>query len=195
MIWAIILAAGESKRMGEPKMLLPFGDKTIIETVIDRVLPAKVDKIMVVTGARRAEIEEVLKPLPVKVVFNPSYKTGMLSSVQAGFKALPEDADAVLILLGDQPFVPTAVMDAVVEEYKSSNKRMVVPIHTGLRGHPLLIDMRYRDEIQRLDHEVGLRGLLHKHPQDVHELKVEDASILRDLDDMEDYQTELSRKH
>lgn len=194
MIWTIILAAGESKRMGMAKMLLPFGGKTIIETVIDSALHAKVDEIMVVTGAHESKIEGIIKPLPVKVVFNPSYKKGMLSSVQAGFKALPTDAEAALILLGDQPSIQSAVIDAVVEEYKKTRKRLIVPVHAGARGHPLLIDMRYRKEIQHLDHEVGLKELLQKHPQDVHELKFEDAAVLRDLDDMEDYQTELKRK-
>lgn len=194
MIWAIILAAGESKRMGEPKMLLPFKNKTIIETVIDRTLNAKVDEIMVVTGASDAEIRGIIKPLPVKVVFNPSYKKGMLSSVQAGFKALPQDTEAVLILLGDQPSIQSAVLDAVIEEYYSSSKRLIVPVYAGERGHPLLIDVRFRKEIQHLDHDVGLRELLHKHPRDVHELKIEDASVLRDLDNKVDYQRELERK-
>ena len=194
MIWAIILAAGESRRMGKPKMLLPFRGKTIIETVIDCALHAKVDGIVVVLGAFKSKVEGIIKPLPVNGVYNPLYKKGMLSSVQAGFKALPEKAEAALILLGDQPSIPSAVIDAVVGEYKKSRKPLVVPVHDKLRGHPLLIDMRYRKEVRYLDPEVGLRELLHKHHQDVQELNIEDASILRDLDDMEDYQRELKHK-
>lgn len=195
MIWAIILAAGESKRMGMPKMLLPFGGKTMIEMVIDHALRSNADKVVVVLGAKRHEIERIVKPFPVKMVHNAEYKRGMLSSVQAGFKALPEETEAALILLGDQPSIPSVILDEVIEVYKKTGKSLVVPVYGRKRGHPLLIDMRYRQEVQSLNPDIGLRELLHRHVLDVHEIQIEDSSILRDLDDMKDYQKELKYKH
>lgn len=194
MDWAIILAAGESKRMGQPKMLLPYADKTIIETVIHNALASTADKVMVVLGANREGIAEQIKNLPVHMEVNPDFSSGMLSSVQVGFRALPEDAEAALVLLGDQPGISSAVMDEVLNEYRSSHKSMVVPIYQGRRGHPLLIAIKYREEIQTLHKDIGLRELLHNHPDEILEIKMDIADILQDIDNPEDYQQALKKK-
>lgn len=195
MIWAIILAAGESKRMGQPKMLLPYGEKTIVETVIDCALASMADEVLVVLGANREKIIKRIKNLSVKSVVNPNFSSGMLSSVQVGFKALPEEVESALVLLGDQPGITSAIIDRLLEAYGSSKKSIVVPIYQGSRGHPVLIDTKYREEIHSLHNEIGLRELLHNHPDEVLEVDLDEAEILQDVDNPEDYHQALEKKH
>jgi molybdenum cofactor cytidylyltransferase len=191
MIWAMILAAGESKRMGKPKLLLPFQNKTIIETLIEKVILSTADKTLVVLGSDSEKIEEKIKKFPLKITCNPHFKKGMLSSVQWGFKSLPKDAQAALVLLGDQPAVSTAIIDKVISAYQKTGKGIVLPVYKKERGHPVLIDLKYRNEVEALSHEVGLRGLVYSHPEDIKEVKVKTPSILRDIDYPEDYKKEL----
>jgi len=194
MIWAMILAAGESRRMGEPKLLLPFGKKTIIETVIDSVIQSKAEGILVVLGSNREKIEKRIKNLPLEMTFNPDFRKGMLSSVQRGFQTLPEDAHAFLVILGDQPSISSTVIDKVIDAYKKTGKGIVLPVYKKERGHPVLIGMKYRDEVQNLSPDIGLRELVYGHPDDILEVEVEAAGILQDIDDIEDYTKEIEKK-
>lgn len=194
MIWALILAAGESKRMGKPKLLLPFGEKTIIETVIGNVVKSGVDKVLVVLGSDRKKIEKKIRDYPVKIIVNPHYVRGMLSSVQEGFHALPQEARAVLVVLGDQPAVSSDIINEIIEAFQRTGKGIVVPVYKGNRGHPVLIDMKYRDEVEKLSPEVGLRGIVYNHPEDVLEVQVETPGILQDIDNAGDYRRELKNK-
>ena len=186
-IWAVILAAGESKRMGEPKLLLPLAGRTMIEAVVERVLASRADRTAVVLGAERERIEAQLGRFPVKIIFNPDYKSGMLSSVIRGIAALPVSVRAAAVLLADQPFITPGVIDAVIAAYEEKKRGIVLPICGGRRGHPLLLDMKYREEIGRLNPAIGLKELLLKHPEDIQEVPVLDAGILLDIDDRADY--------
>ncbi len=193
MIWAMILAAGESRRMGKAKLLLPFKKTTIIETIIEAAIHSKADRILVVLGSDREKIEEKIKKYPVEIAFNPRYRSGMLSSIQRGFRAIPENAHAVLIMLGDQPSVSFAVIDRVINAYKKTGKGIVLPVYKKERGHPVLIDVKYRKEIERLDPSLGLRQLVYSSTEDILEVEVKTASILRDIDNAEDYCQELKK--
>jgi molybdenum cofactor cytidylyltransferase len=194
MIWAMILAAGESKRMGEAKLLLPFGEKIMIETIVATVVSSKVEQTLVILGSDREKIEEKIKNYPVKIVYNRDFRSGMLSSVQCGFKSLPEKSRAVLVVLGDQPKISTTVINKLIDAYKSSGKGIVLPVYKKERGHPVLIDMKYGEEVENLSPEVGLRGTVYNHPEDILEVDVETLSIFQDIDYMEDYKKELKKK-
>ena len=194
MIWAIVLAAGESRRMGTQKLLLPFGETTVVGAVVGTALASRVDRILAVLGADKDAVRQELEPLGIDLAVNEDYAKGMLSSVQAGFRALPADADAAVVMLGDQPFLPARVVDAVVEAFRRSGRGIVVPAFRGRRGHPVLVDLKYRDEVLALDPADGLRRLMRAHPEDVFEAEVEDANILRDMDVPEDYANELTRR-
>ena len=186
-VWAVVLAAGESKRMGEPKLLLPLAGRTMIEAVVEQALASRANRTAVVLGAERERIETQIRRFPVEIVFNPDYKSGMLSSVIRGMAALPGSAQAALILLADQPFITCGIIDAVISAYEENKKGIVLPVHEGRRGHPLLLGMRYREEIGRLSPEIGLKELLRKHPGDIFEVPVRDGAVLRDIDDRDDY--------
>ena len=194
MIWAMILAAGESKRMGKPKMLLPFGNSTILENVIATTVRSHVDRALVVLGSHRREIELKIKDLPVTLTYNRRYKNGMLSSIQQGLKILPSDAQATLILLGDQPSVSATMINAMIRVYTDSEPGIILPILKGRRGHPILIDLKYRDEVNRLDPEIGLRELIHRHPEDILEMETSSPAIFQDIDNIYDYHRERMKK-
>ena len=185
--WAIILAAGSSRRMGTQKMLLPFNKSIIIETVINNVLNSMIDNVMVVLGADHDKIRNALNHLPVQFCHNEQHGTGMLSSVMCGFRSLPENANAALIYLGDQPGIPPIVTDTILEAYNEDLMGIVIPVYNHRRGHPLLVDLKYRWEIQKLDLEQGLRSLMHLFPEDVLEVEVDEPGILVDIDTKEDY--------
>lgn len=187
MIWAIVLAAGESRRMGRPKLLLPYGDKTIIETVVQNVVSSRADRVVVVLGGHRREIEAKIRGFAVKKVINRRYQEGMLSSVRRGLSALPSSARAAVFILADQPDVSSSLIDSVIEAYRRENKGIVLPVYRKKRGHPLLIDLKYRREIVALCPDIGLRGLLREHRDDIFEVRVSSPAVLRDIDDPDDY--------
>ena len=185
--WAIILAAGSARRMGSQKLLLPFGKKTMIETVVENVLASSIEHVMVVLGANQQEVRDALANTPVHFCYNDAHENGMLSSVQCGIRALPPDATSALIFLGDQPGIPPAVTNLVLEAYQEELIGIVIPLHEHRRGHPLLVDMKYRKEIEQLDLEEGLRSLRHHFPDDVLEVEVNEPGILIDIDTPADY--------
>jgi molybdenum cofactor cytidylyltransferase len=187
MIWAVVLAAGESRRMGTQKLLLPFGDTTVVGAVVRTARASRARGTMVVLGADREAVRAELATAGIGFAVNEDYRLGMLSSVQAGFRALPPGTRAAVIMLGDQPFLAAAAVDAVISAYETAGRGLVVPVFRGRRGHPLLIDLEYRDEVLGLEQADGLRRLLRAHAADIVEVETGDANILRDLDTPEDY--------
>ncbi len=198
MICAIVLAAGRSRRMGVQKLLLPFGGKTVITHIVDQLLASDVNEVRVVVGHQRKRIIQELSGQSVSIVNNPDYKTGMLSSVRCGLRDLPQQCQAVLVTLGDQPSITSKLINRMLQSFAATEKRILVPIYNGKRGHPTLFSKFYSDEILTNYDNVGLRGLLHAHPEDVLELTVSTSAVLSDMDCPEDYRRELAlieRKH
>jgi molybdenum cofactor cytidylyltransferase len=194
MICAVVLAAGLSRRMGTPKLLLPFGGKTVIASIIDQLLQSRVDGIYVVVGGEAERISGALDGRAVNIVRNlDPERGGMLSSVRCGLAALPQPCQGALVVLGDQPAITAGVVDRMVEAFDERGGGILVPCLGGRRGHPILISMRFRDEILAQYDEVGLRGLLKAHPEEILEIEVEDAAVLADMDTPEDYRRELAR--
>ncbi len=192
-IWAIILAAGESERMGSPKMLLDFGGRKMIEMAITNVLQSNVDNTIVVLGAHSDEIMKVIGSLPVIICHNENYNEGMLSSVRCGLSCLPEHLKAVIVFQGDQPFIDPQVTNMVIEAYRSSGKGIVIPVCDGKRGHPLLLDKKYIDQIGTLNSKIGLRELAMKFPADIFEVETGNRRIFRDFDTYDDYLNEINK--
>jgi len=194
-LWAIVLAAGLSTRMGTQKLLLPYEGKTIIEQVVDNILDAGIRNIKVVLGSNGAEISQALKLLPVDLVKNENFQQGMHTSVIAGVKSLPLNARAVLVFLGDQPFIPSPVTQKVVEGWKTVGKGIVIPLFEGRRGHPPLYDMKYRNELSNLDTAKGLRSVAQNFPEDIYEVETSCPEIVRDIDTKNDYLYELNKTY
>jgi len=186
-ISTLILAAGESKRMGKSKLLLPYQNTTIIENVIKNSLSSRSDKTVMVLGAYRKKILPLIKDLPLSTVYNPDYKQGMLSSIQCGLRSLPLNTQAVIIVLSDQPGIPGQVIDLLIENFHRTKKGIILPTYRQKRGHPILIDFKYRDEILNLSPDIGLRALVHNHSDDILEVPVDYPNILKDIDTPDDY--------
>jgi molybdenum cofactor cytidylyltransferase len=192
-IWAIILAAGESKRMGFPKMLLPFQGKSMLENVIINVTGSDVYNTIVVLGSGKEALEELTRKYKVINCYNDNYKEGMLSSVQCGFHHVPADCTAVLVFQGDQPLIGTSTINKVINAFRSSDKGIIIPVYKKKRGHPILIDKRYRNEIDKLDARKGLRSLTYVYPEDILEVETDEPGILRDFDTYKDYKEEINK--
>jgi molybdenum cofactor cytidylyltransferase len=187
MIAALVLAAGQSKRMGRPKMLLPWGETTVLEKVIATFKAAGIGELLVITGGDREQVEELVGE-SARILFNADYSQGeMLSSVQAGLAGLKPGIEAVMIGLGDQPQVRESSVRRVVDEYRESGAALVIPSFRMRRGHPWLVARPYWDEILRMRAPESLRDFLNRHREEIRYVESEDASILQDLDTPEDY--------
>ncbi len=187
-IWCLILAAGESTRMKQQKLLMPWNGRTVVEATVEKALTSKADQVLVVTGSHRSEIESLLKSSGVKILVNESYQDGMLSTVLCGIKTIPSAVDAVLVMLGDQPMIQTSVINRIIEIYQKEGAKIILPVWKGKRGHPVLFDLQFREEMFGLKGNPGLRELLQRYPNDVKEVEVDSSEIVEDLDTQEDYQ-------
>jgi molybdenum cofactor cytidylyltransferase len=191
MIAAILLAAGQSRRMGTQKLLLPFAGQIVIGHVADRFLRSRCDRVVAVVSPD-SPLRAALEEKNVTLVENPDVNGDMLSSVRAGIRALPPECDAALIAPGDMPLIATAVIDSLIESFAAHSK-ITVPIHGGKRGHPLLVPRRYFAKVLNSYDGVGLRGLLQIHSNEVREMKVDCSGILHDVDLPEDYEEALKQ--
>jgi molybdenum cofactor cytidylyltransferase len=191
---AIVLAAGESRRMGQPKQLLPFGEHTILERVVDMLLTAGVGEVVVVLGHLADRVRAVLGDRPVTAVVNESYRQGMLSSVKCGVRAIDAGYDAVLFALGDQPHIESAVVSHVIRAYRAGNAGIDIPRYGAKKGHPIIINLqKYREAIANLPEGAGLNALMQEHADDVCLIDVATEDIIRDIDVPDDYARELAR--
>lgn len=191
MIGAIVLAAGESRRMGRQKQLLPFADGTVIEHIVWTILESGIRDVTVVTGHRAEAVAAVLEKFPVNIVTNPDYTRGMLSSLRAGLRKAPPYWTGVLLALGDQPSIGTDVIKTLIEKFEADPKGIYVPTYDGKRGHPLLFPARFREDVMTKFDDTGLRGLFRLHPERVRPVPVDSAAVLSDMDYPEDYEREL----
>lgn len=188
MITAIVLAAGESRRMGRPKLALPWGKTTVLGQVLATYTHAGVDNLLVVTGGNRDQVEALIGD-SARVVFNPDYARGeMLSSLQCGVRNLEPACKAILIALADQPLLRSDSVKAVIAAYQdSSQASIVVPSYQLRRGHPWLATAIHWDEILELRAPLSLRDFLRRHQEEIHYVTVDDPGVLQDLDTPDDY--------
>jgi molybdenum cofactor cytidylyltransferase len=174
MIAAVVLAAGESKRFGAPKQLL------LLDRVLENVRAAKVGAVIVVLGANAEEIRGAVRFIDERVVINGDYAQGMSTSIQAGLRALPGEAEAALIVLGDQPFVGPATMNLLIDEYCRARPPAAIPTYDGARGNPVVISRALFGELMELHGDAGFRAIAGRHA--VLEVAVGDRGVLLDVD-------------
>jgi molybdenum cofactor cytidylyltransferase len=191
-VGAVVLAAGMSRRMGQSKVLLPWeGHKTIIEQILEQLLLAKVQRITVVTGHKSAEVRSLAVRMGAEAVHNPDYATGeMLSSLKVGLRAMPPHISAVLVVLGDQPRIQARVIAQVLTAYAEGAGDIIAPSYQMRRGHPILIDRRYWQDILNLPPDGAPRDVIDKYKDRIGYVNVDTDSVLRDIDTPQDYRDE-----
>ena len=187
-VCAILLAAGQSKRMGAFKPLLPFGPSTVIKACIEYLRAGGIETVIVVVGldSRADKLKQHLKNSQVSFAINPDPASEMSASIACGLREIPESARAVVITPADHPAVPAEVVQMLVNEWKNV-ARLVVPNHNGHGGHPVLIDLGFRDELLDLETSRGLKGFFDAHQDEVRRVAVDSNYIARDMDTWDDY--------
>jgi molybdenum cofactor cytidylyltransferase len=189
MITAVVLAAGVSKRMGKPKMLLPWGPKMVIQQVVETLIDSGISDIVVVAGALQSEIREALKDAHINLVVNPLYSNGeMTTSLQEGLSHLPELPTDIMVVLGDQPFIKKQTIRMLIAASNASDKPIVMPSFINRRGHPWIVKNEIWKEIQELTAPETLRDFFHQHENAIEYVLVEDDGIAQDMDTPEDYE-------
>ena len=190
MISAILLAAGESKRMGELKQLMPFGQNTtIVEQAIDNLLSAAVNEVIVVVGYRAEEVIKSIVGKPVKIAINPNYRQGMSTSIIAGLNLVDSRAQAVMLTLGDQPLINSQTINRLIEEFHNHDRGIAIPTYQGRRGHPIIFAIKYKEKLLELKGDIGGRQIVKDHPDDILEVAVNAGGIITDIDTISDYQS------
>lgn len=190
-IAAVVLAAGKSERMQYPKTLLIFGKETVVDRVIRVCTEAGCDPVIVVLGSEEERIRANARLDGAQVVSHPGFEQGRTSSLQAGLRALPQDADAFLLFPADHPLVESATVAALLAARRESPRAIVVPTSEGHRGHPILCDRTIAEEFLALAPDAPAREVVNRNPERVEEVPVEDAEVLRNLDTPADYHAAL----
>jgi molybdenum cofactor cytidylyltransferase len=193
MIVGIILAAGESKRMGTPKQLLPWGDTIVLQQILDNASASRLEIIHLVLGCRAEEIAgRITVSSKTRILINQNFRDGMGSSVKCGIRNAPPDAEAFMLLLGDQPFIDANVIDKLIDSYPAGNHGITIPVYNGRRGHPVIFDSRYRAELLGIGDQ-GAREIIRKHAEEISEIRMNSPNVLADMDTQQDYQQARNR--
>ena len=184
---ALILAAGLSTRMGQPKQLLPYQGKSLVRRAVEAAVGSRARKTIVVTGAARERVERELGGLAVMLVHNPDFADGMSTSLRAGLRAVRPDIDGVVVMLADQPFIDAAIVDALIERYEQTSAKIVRPRYGGVPGNPVLWDSSHIEALAAQEGDQGGRALLQAHRDQIEWLDLPDANLQTDVDTPEAY--------
>lgn len=193
---ALVLAAGQSRRMGRPKMLLPWGGSSVLAQVVSAFALAGPAEIVVVTGAEREQVEALLAGLtvscPLRSIHNPGYADGeMLASLQCGLAGLGPQVEAALVGLGDQPQLQPETVGRILQAFERSAAGLIVPSYQMRRGHPWLVGRQHWAGLQALAAPHTPRDFLRAHAAEIEYVEVDTPSVLADLDTPEDYRRHL----
>ena len=187
LIGAVVLAAGKSTRMGEPKQLLPWNGRPLLEHTLANLRNIKLNEIVVVLGCGADAVRKRVDLDHLKVVENKNYEQGMGNSLGVGVSALAEATDAVLIALADQPFVRSETYEQLIDQYRQSDAQIVIPTYRGFRGNPVLLDRSVFPEVMALNGDVGCRAIFGDHSDGITKVAVDDVGILLDIDTKDDF--------
>lgn len=183
-IAGVILAAGQSIRMGKAnKLLVDIDGQAMLLHAVDAMLGSKVDQVILVTGHEADRVRDAVGDRALTVVHNPDYAKGLSTSLKAGLSALPEDVDGFLIGLGDMPRLRSSDVDRLIAAFSPAEGRSIcVPVVNGKRGNPVLFATAFADEMRRIEGDVGARHLIGAHAEHVCEIEMDDEAVLIDVD-------------
>jgi len=188
MIYGIILAAGEGKRMGKVKLTLPLGDKKLIEWVLQAAKLTPLDKYFLVVRPEDKDIIKTGKTWGAEIVLNPDFQKGMSTSIKkALLKINTQEAEGFFLILGDQPLITSKIINKLIKSFSPGKGEIVVPYFKDKRGNPVLFDICWKDELMAITGDVGGRVLIKAHPEKVKRVNILDETILFDIDQEKDY--------
>lgn len=185
-IRGIILAGGTSTRMGKNKLDLMLDGKKIVQIVINNAAQSKLDELIAVYGKYEIKTD-------ITKVFNSRYEEGMSTSIIAGLNGF--DGDAVMLILGDMPFIKHEIIDCLYDAFVNSSKNIIVPYKHGTRGNPVIIGKKYFEELLGNTGDKGARNIIKENPDDIEKVEIEDEGIFIDIDDKTKYEEILSQNH
>jgi len=188
---AVLLGAGESKRMGVDKLSLPWGKRTVFDHCLRTLLQSEVEEVIVVLSNRTKELMAHVRGGRVKVVMNPYYRRGMSTSIRRAIQAIHLRSQGILIALGDQPLLKTRTVNALIRVFIGNKGGIVVPSFKGRRGHPVIFDRKYEKELLKLRKDAGGRSILRRYSESVLELRTRSEGVVKDMDTWEEYKKEL----
>ena len=197
MISAILLGAGESKRMRVNKLLLPWGRETVFEHCFNTLLRSKAREIIVVLNKQNEEMKDRFEKRSasttkkVKVTVNPRYRRGMSTSIHKGLQVMDPRSEGMLISLGDQPLLKTRTINALLRAFQQGKERIVVPSFKGMRGHPVIFHRMFRKELLKLRGDTGGKPILLKYSKQIKTLPVRSEGVIKDIDTREAYRRAL----
>lgn len=192
MLTVIVLAAGMSQRMGgENKLLLPFGDKTMLETTLDHIFASGLQEVVVVVGHEAERVRALLKDRRVKVILNPDYQSGMTSSIQAGIREASPRTEGFMICLSDMPLIEAttyrSLADAFLEKKKTDERLIVQPFFENTPGNPVIFSAFYKNDLLALDFPEGCKPVVQANRDFVVQVNVATDAVLLDADTPEMY--------
>ena len=193
MISAVILAAGESRRMGKQnKLLLRLGGETLLVKLVTSVCASDVGQVLVVIGHEAEKIRNELNDFSLNFVYNPNFSEGMTTSIKSGVKEIPKDCDGLLICLADMPFINTSEINKLIHAYVQNRVKgeslIVVPVFKGQRGNPVLFSKEFQNDILKHKNKSGCKEVIMNNTESVMEIEMDDENILVDVDTLEDFQ-------
>lgn len=192
MLASVILAAGESRRMGSPKATLPYptqettpGKITFLDHLISISSHPRVGHVRVVLGANADKIRQRVRLKDEWIVFNSDWKLGQLSSIQAAIRSLPAGTDGIVVFLVDHPLITERVVGDLIDKFCDSRAPVVLPTFEGRRGHPVIFSAAVYDEILAASHETGARAVVWAHQHDLLEVPTTEEGVALNLNDPE----------
>jgi molybdenum cofactor cytidylyltransferase len=191
MISAILLAAGESKRMGVDKLSLPWERRTVLEHCFEALQRSEAKEVIVVLGIRNKKAKGLFRMPKAKTVINPLSHLGMSTSIRRGLQAIRPGFHGVLISLGDQPHLKTRTINGLIHAFEKGKRGIVVPCYRGKRGNPVIFHRRYKKELLDLKGDVGGKSITERHPEDVRLVPVKSRGVVMDVDTWQDYKSQL----
>jgi molybdenum cofactor cytidylyltransferase len=190
MLTAVILAAGESKRMGSPKALLPYHDRTFLEHLMEITRHPKIGSQLIVLGAGAEAISNHVGLHPEMTVVNPDWESGQLSSIKAALKSIDsKPTDGILLCLVDHPLISSGLITELVEAFYRSNKLIVLPTFRGRRGHPVIFSAKLFGELLDAPEETGARAVVWNHAADICEVPTTEEGAVLNLNDPQTFRS------